>query len=147
MLLKLKPIFHENMTSKRSRVKFFISTGVKHQRCTRFESKWSHIICLCNTLSKKNSFDYIRRFVAMVTQQNSLLPIESYWHWLNSMYLPCFYGNKVCNVVTTICFLKELCKANNMRPFSFISGKFFMFDPCRDKMLTLWTLEVSGKST
>ena len=36
------------------------------------------IILSCNTVSKKNSFHYIRCFVVMVAQPNMLLPIESH---------------------------------------------------------------------
>ncbi len=62
----------------------------------------------------------------MVTQQNNLVPIESYWHWLNSMYLICFYGNGAYDVVTKILFGVVIFDTNNSTPFSTKSDGFLI---------------------
>ena len=53
---------------------------------------------------------------------------------LNSYYYFAVLENdsKASDVVKTIPFLKECLKTNNMKPFSFKSVTFLMFDLCRD---------------
>ncbi len=76
------------------------------------EYKLSHIICLV-TLCQKRIVLTTSCFVVVVTQQNSLVPIESHWHTIQCILL-CCYGNGAYDVVINICFGSLFWLANHL---------------------------------